>query len=44
MCIIAVLPDRLMVGHVPLKDVILVRVQVWQPVILLTKLDDIITP
>lgn len=24
------LPDRLMVGHIPLEDGILVRVQVWQ--------------
>ncbi len=26
------LPDRLMVGHLPLEEVILVRVQVWQPI------------
>lgn len=26
------MPDRLMVGHRPLKAVILVRVQVWQQV------------
>ena len=25
-----ILPDRLMVGHLPLEEVILVRVQVWQ--------------
>ncbi len=28
-----VLPDRLMVGLIPLEDSILVRVQVWQPLI-----------
>ena len=32
-----VLRDRLMVGHIPLEDVILVRVQVPQPV--LTRLE-----
>ncbi len=26
------MPDRLMVGHIPLKDIILVRIQVWQHV------------
>jgi hypothetical protein len=35
LCIMGLLPDRLMVGHVPLKDVILVRVQVWQQIILI---------